>query len=146
MRDGEPSMYIGLATLRNGYMQMQWSRVQMFLLFNTVALPLVFGSGQAEIMKAAISAIGTLVHILLLNAVIRANGWIEFLDAKLTQLEQLDQDDQNGARVFVFSDPSFAEKRNGLLASRKLFMFIGLGTTILWIEKTIQHYILFLTS
>ncbi len=139
MRDGEPSMYIGLATLRNGYMQMQWSRVQMFLLFNTVALPVVFGSGQAEIVKFVISVIGALVHALLLNAVMRASGWIKLLDGKLFLLEQLDQDDQNSIRVFIFSDPQFSEKRSSLLASRIIFSIIGIGTTVLWIWETIQH-------
>jgi len=146
MRDGEPSMFIGLATLRNGYMQMQWSRVQMFLLFNTVALPLVFGSGQTEIVKFVISGVGILTHLLLLNAVMRANSWIKFLDGKLFQLEQLDQDDQNGARVFIFSDPQFSEKRNSLVASRVIFSIIGIGAIVLWIREMIQHYILLFTN
>ena len=141
MRDGEPSMFIGLATLRNGYMQMQWSRVQMFLLFNTVALPLVFGSGQTEIVKFVISGVGVLIHILLLNAVMRANDWIAFFDEKLFQFEQLDQDDQNSTRVFVFSDPRFSKKRSSLFASRRLFALI-----VIWTREVIRHYLLLFTS
>src|SRR3989344_8411660 len=137
MCDGEPSMFIGLATLRNGYMQMQWSRVQMFLLFNTVALPLVFGSGQTEIVKFVISGVGVLIHILLLNAVMRANDWIAFFDEKLFQFEQLDQDDQNSTRVFVFSDPRFSKKRSSLFASRRLFALI-----VIWTREAIRHYLL----
>ena len=141
MRDGEPSMFIGLATLRNGYMQMQWSRVQMFLLFNTVALPLVFGSGQTEIVKFVISGVGILTHLLLLNAVMRANDWIAFFDEKLFQFEQLDQDDQNSTRVFVFSDPRFSKKRSSLFASRRLFALI-----VIWTREVIRHYLLLFTS
>ena len=118
----------------------------MFLLFNTVALPLVFGSGQTEIVKFVISGVGILTHLLLLNAVMRANSWIKFLDGKLFQLEQLDQDDQNGARVFIFSDPQFSEKRNSLVASRVIFSIIGIGAIVLWIREMIQHYILLFTN
>jgi len=106
-------------------------------------LPLVFGSGQIEAVKFVISLIGALVHVLLLNAVIRANGWIRILDEKLFQLEQLDKDDPNGIRVFVFSDPDFAKKRNSLLASRVIFSIIGFGVIILWIEEVVRHYRLF---
>ncbi|OGZ43559.1 MAG: hypothetical protein A3J55_01445 [Candidatus Ryanbacteria bacterium RIFCSPHIGHO2_02_FULL_45_17b] len=66
-------MFIGLSTLRNGYMQMQWSRVQMFLVFNTIALPIVLGTGQPEVVKFFISLVAVPIHLLLLNAVLRAN-------------------------------------------------------------------------
>lgn len=82
------------------------------------------------------------IHLLLLNAVMRANSWIKLLDGKLFLLEQLDQDDQNGIRVFVFSDPRFSKKRGSLLASRIIFSVIGIGATALWIRETVQHYIL----
>lgn len=146
MRNGEPSMYIGLSGIRNGYMQMQWNRVQMFLLFNTVALPLVFGTGQPEVVKFVTSLVGVLIHLLLLNAVRRANGWIIFLDKKLIHLEQLDQDDPNGARIFVFSDPDFAAMRNRWFASRRIFALISTALVVIWIHRTIHYSLLLFTN
>ncbi len=147
MRDGEPQIYTSLATLRNGYMQTQWSRVQMFLVFNTIALPLVFGivqTTQPELVRFVISLVGACMHLVLLNATLRADNWIKYLDDRMTELEQLDREDQNGVRVFVFSHQDFTTMRHSWFASRRLFGIIGLAVAVTWLEESVRHgYILF---
>ncbi len=149
MRDGEPQIYTSLATLRNGYMQTQWSRVQMFLVFNTIALPLVFGivqTTQPELLRFVISVVGAWMHVVLLNSTLRADNWIKYLDERMVELEQLDHEDQNlnGVRVHPFSHQDFATIRHSWSASRRLFGIVGLAIAGLWIEEAIRHgYILF---
>jgi hypothetical protein len=147
MRDGEPQIYTSLATLRNGYMQTQWGRVQMFLVFNTIALPLVFGvvqTKQPELVRFVISVVGSCMHVVLLNATLRADNWIKYLDQQLVALERLDQEDPNGVRVLPFSNPDFGEIRHSWFASRRLFGVIGLAVATLWIEEAVRHsYLLF---
>ncbi len=143
MRNGEPGMFIGLSTLRNGYMQMQWSRVQMFLVFNTVVLPIVFGTDQSEAVKLVISIVGVASHVLLLNAVLRANGWTNLIDRTLVQLENLDKESEDGVRVSFFSSADFQKARKSWFASRLVFGTIGIAVIVLWIEESIRHGLLF---
>src|SRR6266404_2734767 len=105
MNDGEPQIYTSLATLRNGYMQTQWQRVQMFLVFNTIALPLIFGVAQPNQVKLIICVVGLGIHMVILQATLRADGWLSYLDSRLAELEQLDGENTNSIRVKVFSHP-----------------------------------------
>lgn len=139
MRDGEPQIYTSLATLRNGYMQTQWQRVQMFLVFNTVALPLVFGTTQLDQVKLFVSAVGLGMHGVILQATLRADNWIKFLDERMVELEGFDQEDPNAVRVKVFSHVDFAGKRHSMFASRRIFGLFGLLVSAIWIWETI-HY------
>lgn len=133
MRDGEPQIYAALATMRNGYMQTQWQRVQMLLTFNTVAFPLVFGVIQVEgTLKVIVSIVGLLVHVIIMQGVSRATSWIGFLDERLIELETLDDESDSGIRVRAFSHPKFGQARNHVFASRRLFVPFGLGVTCFW--------------
>lgn len=137
MRDGEPNMYTALATMRNGYMQMQWSRVQMFLVFNTVALPIVFGTGQNPNVKFLVSLVAVGMHVLMLMATYRAELWIQFIDNRLSTLEKQDWDSDQGVRVRVFSHTRFEEQRNSAFASRKIFGWLGLAVMLLWVWQAL---------
>lgn len=139
MRDGEPQVYTALATMRNGYVQMQWTRVQMFLVFNTVALPLVFGTSQSPGVKSLISIVAVGVHIFLLAATLRADRWIDYMDEQMIALESLDSNEANGIRVFVFNRPAFATMRNSPLASRRIFGFFGILLGGVWIWQSYEH-------
>lgn len=63
MRDGEPNMYTALSTLRNGQTQLQWSRIQMLLVFNMVAMPITTGGSQSEPAKLVLSMVGMIAHL-----------------------------------------------------------------------------------
>lgn len=139
MRDGEPQIYTSLTTLRNGYMQTQWQRVQMFLVFNTVALPLIFGTTQPDQVKMFVSLVGLGMHVVILQATLRADSWIKYLDERLVEFEQLDGEDPNSVRVKVFSHPDFDEKRHSWLASRRIFGIFGLLISAIWIWQTIRY-------
>jgi hypothetical protein len=89
MRNGEPQIYTALATIRNGYVQSQWQRVQMFLTFNTIALPVVMATEQGPKISALVSVAGVLVHLILLQGTARANKWIERIDERLRQLGRI---------------------------------------------------------
>lgn len=145
MRDGEPNIYAALATLRNGQTQLQWSRVQMFLVFNTIAIPLVLGTGQPEGVKFALSFVGSIGHFALFVAAIRGDGWINHWDGKLAELERLDQEEENasGTRVQVFDNPDFEPRRKRGITSRKVFGPIGIAFLLFWLGQSIYHGYLF---
>jgi hypothetical protein len=103
----------------------------------------VFGTTQTEAVRLVISTVGLFVHVLLLNAVSRAENWTAYLDRKMRELEQLDSSDPNSPRVLVFSDPEFDAKRGRMFASRRIFAAIGITVMVIWIEETVRHIILF---
>jgi hypothetical protein len=73
VRDGEPQIYASLATMRNGYLQGQWQRVQMFLAFNTVAIPLVLGAATTTSNKIqlVIDVAAVIAHLAMMQAMLR---------------------------------------------------------------------------
>lgn len=144
MRDGEPNIYIALATIRNGYIQLQWSRVQSYLVFNIVALPLVFGTGQVENVKFILCLIGIVFHTFIPLAVLRGERWTRYWNKKMAELERLDQQAANksGSRVLVFSDPRFEAMRTSRIASRKIFAPIAIALEVIWIEEAVRHGLL----
>lgn len=138
MRDGEPNVYAALATLRNGYLQMQWSRVQMSAVFNTVALPLLFGAQQSDYTKLSLCGVAVGLHLLVMQAVIRADQWITFLDDKMAALEKADWDNSNSIRVKIFSHREFHEKRQSFFASRRMFGLLGILVGVVWLWNLVK--------
>lgn len=139
MKDGEPNVYGGLAILRNGYAQQQWSGVQMFLAFNIIAVPLVFGSGQTEVSRLVISVVGFIMHLVILGATWRASDWIAYFDGRLAKLEELDRDSADGMRVMIFTDSDFLRKRASPFASRWLFRVVGVGLAFFWLWQSVNQ-------
>jgi hypothetical protein len=137
MRDGEPNIYGAIATLRNGYLQGQWQRVQMFLVFNTVAIPIVLATATSDKIRLALSSAAVLAHLAIMQGTLRADSWLEFFDSRLIELENLDAEDPNGVRVRVFSHPDFSPRRRTWFASRWLFGYLGIVAFIFWIWQLI---------
>ena len=136
MRDGEPNIYGALATLRSGQTQVQWSRIQMVVVFNAVALALVLGTGQlSEEVRLTIGIVGFAIHFGVLIASRRGDRWIQYWDGRMVELEQLDQEEGNtsGSRVSVFNRPDFSQMRGVGLTSRRVFGVVGIIATILWL-------------
>src|SRR5580692_1912246 len=133
MRNGEPNVYSGLATIRNGYMQMQWSLTQMYLVFNTVALPVVFGERTETNVRLIVAIAGLVVSTSIPLAVARGERWMRFFNEKMAKLELLDKSDGNGNRVSVFSDPDFEVIRNSRLAPRRIFGPILVLVSFVWL-------------
>lgn len=129
MRNGEPGMFIGLSTMRNGHVQLQWSRIQMFVTFNAIALPVAFGTNQPAPVQLLISLVGFVMHIGLYLAGRRTIGWLEYWNEKLAALEELDQEGESteGARVAVFSQHDFEGVRGGWLATNAYLWVFGAG-------------------
>ncbi len=136
MRDGEPNIYGAIATIRNGYLQGQWQRVQMFLVFNTIAIPLVLATATSDKIRLAISSAAVFAHLAIMQGTLRADSWLEFFDARLVELENLDADETTGTRVRVFSHPDFAARRRTWAASRRYFGFLGIIALIFWIWQS----------
>ena len=139
MRDGEPNIYGALVAMHNMYLQGQWQRVQMFLVFNTIAIPLVLATTTSDKIKLIIDAAAVIVHLAIMQATLRADGWLKFFDARLVELEGLDADDTGGVRVRVFSHPDFTLRRRTRFASRKSFGFIGIATLLFWIWQFVSQ-------
>lgn len=140
MKNGEPSVYGGLTILRNGYAQQQWSGIQMFLAFNIIAVPLVFGMGQTELAKVVISSIGFAMHVVILGATRRASTWIAYFDRRLAKLEELDQESADGMRVMVFTDSGFLRRRASPVASRWLFGVVGIFLAVGWLVLSLAQW------
>lgn len=138
MRNGEPNMYTALANLRNGYVQGQWSRLQLFLTFNAIGLPIVISDATSPQVKLLLSGMAVLIHYAVLLGSIRANRWIEFWDNKLANFERLDKS-RNKIRVAVFSDKDFGSKRKNRFSTR--FSFIPLAGLIVgfWVFELLYY-------
>lgn len=139
MRDGEPNVYGAVATMRNGYLQGQWQRVQMFLVFNTVAIPLVLGTTSTDAIKLFISVAAVVVHLAVMHSTLRADYWLKFFDERMVEFERLDADNESGIRVKMFSHPGFDTRRHSLLASRRFFGFVGIAALVFWIWQFINQ-------
>lgn len=110
----------------------------MFLAFNAIALPLVFGTEGYEMMKTMISVVALAVHIGLMLSAIRSAGWVSFYDQKLSLFEDLDAEDQDmKSRVLVFSSREFKAKQQERFTSRKIFAPIGLMFVLMWLEESL---------
>lgn len=140
MRDGEPNMYAALAMLRNGQTQLQWSRIQMLLIFNMVAMPITTGGSQSEPTKLMLSMVGVLAHLILLVASFRGSGWIDYWDDRIMDLERLDSEElnQNGVRVQVFSHPEFKSFKTKGRYLNKVFVGVGILFTLFWFEEYLR--------
>jgi hypothetical protein len=131
MQDGEPNVYAGLATLRNGYMQSQWQRVAMFLVLNAGALPVVLGTAYTGDLKLTLCYVALITHILIITGTIRAEMWIRQIDLRLAILEKLDEGSSR-VRIALFSDLEFAKKRDSIFASRRIFFSLWIITAGFW--------------
>lgn len=143
MQAGEPQVYTALATLRNGYMQSQWGRVQMFLIFNTISLPIGFSlDGRitlSSMQHCVLGVIAIIFHVVMLNGTDRANRWIKFFDSRMADLECLDGEGDRATRVRVASHHDFQKIRNKRLASRKTFAFLCSMIVLLWILDLVYY-------
>ena len=135
MQNAEPNVYGALATIRNGYMQMQWSRLQIYLVFNTVALPFVFNNSTNSRARAAITILGTIVSVWVPIAIWRGQVWLRYFNDKMAELERVDFGLEKSIRVHVFSDIKFIKIARGRLASRKMFIPLAITVTMTWIER-----------
>jgi hypothetical protein len=132
-------MYTGLCTSRASTIQLVWSAMQAFLVFNAIAIPIVFGSAQQEIVKFIIALVGFFAHVGFSLAAWYLTRLLWLWDQALRNLEQLDQGTDAAPRVAVFSHPDFArhQERRPLIAF--LFPF-GAGVA-LWFAASAAHYL-----
>ena len=145
MKNGEPNIYAALATLRNGYVQGQWARLQLFLAFNAIAIPIVLTTSQSSDAKSLLSLVGILIHYAVLLGAIRANDWMDYLDGKLAELEELDADSEiDRVRILIFSDPDFGHKRQSKWSTRFSFIPLAILAISFWIIAFIYNGYLFL--
>jgi hypothetical protein len=120
-------------------MQMQWSRVQMYLVFNTLALPLVFRPETESNTRLIVGIVGVIVSLFIPIAIFRGNWWSKYFSNKMAELESLDPNDGKCPRVAVFNDDqyrSFSKKR---YSSRKLFAPVAVILLAIWIWVTVRQ-------
>ncbi|HVS79982.1 MAG TPA: hypothetical protein VHF05_03295 [Candidatus Paceibacterota bacterium] len=115
--------------------------MQAFLVFNSVAIPIAFGSSQQETVKILISVIGFFVHVGLSITVWQAIRWIRYLDDALADFEQLDTEVNSVAavRVAIFSNVIFEQRRGGWLRSHAYLVPFGIGA-ISWFLRIAAHF------
>jgi hypothetical protein len=85
VQNGEPQIYTSLATLRDAQIQLQWSFFQLFFIFNSAALSVMFGSGIDVTLKVVLVWTGLLAQFGFCFASWRAINWLEFYDGKISQ-------------------------------------------------------------
>lgn len=134
MQNGEPSIYVGLATLRNGQVNRRWQRLQMLLVFNMIAIPIVLGTANVE-LKAALCHVGYVIHGAILVASWRGERWNRLWSRKMGGLERLDQSGRSGdkkSRVSVFSSPEYTKlQRSATQFTKGAYIFAGM-VVIAW--------------
>lgn len=125
-------------------MQTQWNRIQMFLVFNSIALPIAFGITPNMVVtntvKMYVSIMAFCLHVVLINGTLRADRWIKYIDEKLKLLEIIEENELNAIRVKIFSDEKFWLMRKSKFASRRLFGAVGLAVMILWLVLSMRYF------
>ena len=121
-------MYAGLCTLRNGQAQLQWNRLQMIAILSTVAVPIVFGSGQSDLLKCVVSTVNFVAIATLFFAATRGDKLIRYWDDQLAELERLDQQEypEITVRVLPFSSPQFGAMKNPRITTRRVLRIMGI--------------------
>jgi hypothetical protein len=150
VRGGEPQVYVALAGIRNAYLQVQWVRVQMLVVFNSITIPLVFGLGPkfagSEVAAIVISLAAFYFHFYIRTAVKMTVNWVDFFDARLKDLENLDSGSDAGVRVQVFTHPDFALKRSSPFTNARLLDILLAALMLFWFGELIYHVYLFLEA
>jgi hypothetical protein len=139
MKHSEPNMYAAVAAVRNVYVQAQWSRAQIGLIFNTIAFPLIFNPSTDALLRFVISIVGVVLTMVLAIAIKRGSAWLDFYEKKLAQLEQLDCGSENAPRITIFADPIFTSISKRRLASRKIGSFVSFALIAFWFWEAVRH-------
>jgi hypothetical protein len=130
MRGEEPNMYGAIATIRNGEATLRWTRMQVFLFFNSIAIPVLTRTELGEGGKLALSAVGLAMCLIWFMVTMRAQELLDFWDESMRLLELVDINQQDPKksqpRVLVFSS-----RRYRLLNDEWMsFHFILYGITV----------------
>lgn len=141
VRDGEPNMYGGIASLLAGHETGLRTYATAFLTFNVIAFPVVFGSNQPEAVKLGVSIIGAVVHPTLLNLALRELRWVRTLRQRLHRLELLDQGDASGVRERLFSDLNIVRPVGRTNVGVLAVLILGLAAMLFWSREAFVHYI-----
>ncbi|MDR3571982.1 MAG: hypothetical protein P4L81_07425 [Candidatus Pacebacteria bacterium] len=114
--------------------------MQAFLVFNSVALPIAFGSHQNESVKLLISVFGFFMHLGLVFAAIHSIDLLQFWDDRLAELERLDEESEteSGSRVAIFSHQNFWERQEWPRLRAYYFPF-GMGVVV-WAYEVIVFF------
>jgi hypothetical protein len=139
MQNGEPQVYSALVNMRNSITQSQWRQVQAFLTFNVIAWPIVFGTDPTTEVKFAISVVGVVSNMLLLQRAVRADDWVALLDVRLKALEESDSGTNSAIRTRFFADTGLIELKASWLASRKSFNLICIGALLAWVWQVVKY-------
>ncbi len=134
MQNGEPNIYSGLATLRNGESTLRWQRAGMFLAFNVVAWPIEFDPTFSGEFHFVLSIVGFVLSMAWITLNARAQSMMQFWDTKLSELELLDTG-TNEARVKVFSDPKL---HAGIFTFHHVLLILSLGSFGSWFAQLIH--------
>ncbi len=109
----------------------------MYLVFNTLALPLVFRAETDATTRLIVGIVGIIVSLFIPLAIYRGNWWSKYFSNKMAELESLDQGNDKRPRVTVFDDDrykSFSRKR---YSSRRLFAPVAVILLSIWIWVTL---------
>jgi hypothetical protein len=134
MQDGEPNMYTGLCTLLNGQVQRRWQRVQMLMVFNSIAIPTVFTT-TSSLLKLLLCLTRFSLHLVITNAAKRGERWVGFWIRKLEELEKTDQEQSAGekrSRVSVFTDVEYQRLRAKAVHRTRTTVAYGFALAVVW--------------
>lgn len=133
MQNGEPNMWTGLAILRNGQVQRRWQRLQMLLVFDMVAIPILFGGSASMEEKSMISVVGFFIHIFLIMASWRGERWNRLWSRKMGALERVDRTKEGvEIRIEVFASREYARLQHGARWFSRVAYAIAMMTIITW--------------
>jgi hypothetical protein len=107
MRNFEPNLYGALVSVRNVYVQTQWTQAQIAVVLHTVALPVVFIPTTDPATKLVVSVVGLIVTFIGFFAITDVVNRINFIDCRLADMERLDTNSEDASRVLVFANNKY---------------------------------------
>ena len=112
MRNSESSIYTSIVNTKNSYRQATIAAGQIFTVFHTVTVPIMFGSYFKPDVKTGIAIVGTFVSAAFLFWMSKQFRRSRYLYEKLAELEALDEGLEDAPRVVVFNTNRFKSSIN----------------------------------
>ena len=136
MRIDEPNMYGAIATIRNGEATLRWTRMQVFLFFNSFAIPILSRQELDIGTKFSISAVGFAMTLIWFLVTVRAQQLMKFWDNSLRRLELIDfnQTDpqKSQPRLLIFSSRQYQILSNEWVSFHFVLQGIPAVATLVW--------------
>lgn len=130
------NMYSSCATMQSGLRAALWNAAQMYLVFQTVALPLVFNPGTDTVVKFVICLGGIAVSV---TIPIVARRWTIRMQFFIKKLAEIEETHDSTSKILVFASPDYEFMRTFIVPVSTMMRIGIIGVLFFWLEEAIRN-------